>query len=48
MTGAYRMSQRMVETFCADVFRIPICAGQVCASEAEIAAATDPVVQELR
>jgi transposase len=48
MVGAYRMSKRMVEAFCADVFRIPICAGQVCASEAETAAATDPVVTALR
>jgi transposase len=48
MTGAYRMSKRMVEAFCADVFSIPICAGQVCASEAETAAATDPVVEEVR
>jgi transposase len=48
MTGAYRMSKRMVETFCADVLGAPICAGQVCASEAETAATIDPVVQELR
>jgi transposase len=48
MTGAYRMSKRMVETFCIDVLGVPVCAGQVCASEAETAAATDPVVQELR
>jgi len=48
MTGAYRMSKRMVQTFCADVLGVPVCAGQVCASEAETAAATEPVVQELR
>jgi len=48
MTGAYRMSKRMVEAFCADVFSIPICAGQVCALEAETAVATDSVVEELR
>ena len=48
MTGAYRMSKRMVETFCADVLGVPVCAGQVCACEAQTAAATDPVVQELR
>ncbi len=48
MTGAYRMSKRMAQTFCADVFGVPVCAGQVCASEAETAAATDAVVQELR
>ncbi len=48
MTGAYRMSKRMVQTFCADVLGVPVCAGQVCASEADTAAATDPVVRELR
>jgi transposase len=48
MTGAYRMSKRMVETFCADVLGVPISAGQVCASEAQTAAATDAVVGELR
>jgi transposase len=48
MTGAYRMSKRMAQTFCADVLGVPICAGQVCASEAATAAATDAVVQELR
>jgi transposase len=48
MTGAYRMSKRMVEIFCADVFGTPLCAGQVCAVEAEMAVATDAVVSELR
>jgi transposase len=48
MTGAYRMSKRMVQTFCGDVLGVPVCAGQVCASEAETAAATDSVVKELR
>jgi transposase len=38
----------MAQTFCADVFGVPVCAGQVCASEAETAAATDTVVRELR
>lgn len=48
MAGAYRMSKRMVQAFCADVLGVPVCAGQVCASEAETAAATEAVVQELR
>src|SRR5262249_22084446 len=48
MTGAYRMSKRMVQTFCADVLGVPVCAGQVCALEAATAAATEPVVQKLR
>ena len=47
MTGAYRMSKRMAETFCADVLGVPVCAGQICASEAATAPATEPVVQEL-
>ena len=42
------MSKRMAETFCADVLGVPVCAGQICASEAATAAATEPVVQELR
>jgi transposase len=48
MTGAYRMSKRMAQAFGADVLGVPVCAGQVCASEAETAAATQPVAQELR
>jgi transposase len=48
ITGAYRMSKRMMATFCADVLGVPVCAGQVCASEAETAAATEPVVNQLR
>src|SRR5262249_59915830 len=48
MTGAYLMSKRMVQPFCADVLGVPLCAGPVCASEAETAAATEPVVRELR
>jgi transposase len=37
MVGAYRMSKRVVQTFCADVLGVPVCAGQVCACEAETA-----------
>src|SRR5262249_24819098 len=48
VTGAYRMSKRMVQTFCADVLGVPVCAGQVCASEAATVAATEPVTQELK
>src|SRR5262249_61597027 len=48
MTGAYRMSKRMVQPFCADVLGVPVCAGQVCASEAATVAATEPVTQELK
>ncbi len=38
----------MVQTFCTDVLGVPVCAGQVCASEAATAAATETVVRELR
>jgi transposase len=48
MTGAYRMSKRMAQTFCADILGVPVCAGQVCASEVETTAATEAAVLELR
>src|SRR5262245_14720349 len=48
LTGAYRLSKRLVGELCIDVLGVPISAGQVCALEAETAAATDAVVQELR
>lgn len=48
MTGAYRLSKRMVQAFCDDVFGTPVCIGQVCALEAATAAATEPVVAALR
>lgn len=47
MTGAYRMSKRMVQTFCADVLGVPVSVGQVCASEALTASATGAAVEEL-
>jgi hypothetical protein len=48
MTGAYRMSKRMVQTFCADVLGVPVCAGRALASEAQTAASRDAVVKEAR
>jgi len=48
LTGAYRLSKHLVEGLCDDLLGIPISAGQVCAMEAETAAATEPVVKELR
>jgi len=48
LTGAYRLSKRLVERLCDDLLSVPISAGQVCAMEAETAAATEPVVKELR
>jgi transposase len=48
LTGAYRLSKRQVESLCADLLGVPLSAGQVCAVEAEVVAATAPVVSELR
>jgi transposase len=48
LTGAYRLSKRQVEGLCADLLGVPLSAGQVCAVEAEVVAATAPVVTELR
>jgi transposase len=48
LTGAYRLSKRQVESVCAEVLGVPLCAGQVCALEADAVAATAPVVAELR
>jgi len=48
LTGAYRLSKRQVESLCADLLGVPLSAGQVCAVEAEVVAATAPVVTELR
>jgi transposase len=48
LTGAYRLSKRQVEGLCADLLGAPLSAGQVCAVEAEVVAATAPVVTELR
>jgi transposase len=48
LAGAYRLSKQMIETLCADVLTVPICAGQVCALEADTADATEAVVAPLR
>jgi transposase len=48
LTGAYRLSKRHVEELCADLFGVPVSAGQVCALEQQTAAALAPVVAELR
>ena len=42
LTGAYRLSKRQVEGLCADLLGTPVSAGQVCAVEADTAAATAP------
>jgi transposase len=48
LAGAYRLSKRMIQTLCGDLFGIPICPGQVCALQQETTKATDLVVAELR
>lgn len=48
LSGAYRLSKRMIETLCADLLGVPIGAGQVCQLEARTAGATEPVVAPLR
>ena len=47
-SGGYRLSKRHIERLCEDVFRVPICPGQVCALEQQTAATLAPVVAELR
>jgi transposase len=47
LTGAYRLSKAKVAHLLADLFAIPICAGQVCAIEAEVGQQLKPVVDEL-
>jgi|SRR5579871_100370 len=48
LTGAYRLSKDQAETLCADLFRIPICAGTICQLEQQTTQALAPVVTELR
>lgn len=48
LTGAYRLSKDQTETLCADLFRVPICAGTICQLEQQTTAALTPVVEQLR
>lgn len=48
LTGAYRLSKRQVETLLGDLFHTPVCAGQICAVEQQVADALQPIVEELR
>lgn len=48
LTGAYRLSKDQAETLCADLFRVPLCAGTICALEQQTTAALAPVVADLR
>jgi transposase len=47
-SGAYRMSKRMVASFCTEVLGVPMAVGEVCHIEQTIAAALEPPVQEAR
>jgi transposase len=47
LTGAYRLSKSKAARWLTDLFAIPLCAGQVCATEAEVGKQLQPVVDEL-
>lgn len=47
-SGAYRMSKRMVASFCTEVLGVPLALGEICQVEQTIATALDPPVQEVR
>jgi len=47
-SGAYRMSKRMVASFCTEVLGVPLALGEVCQVEQTVAAALGPPVQEAR
>ncbi len=47
LTGAYRLSKAKAARLLTDLFAIPLCAGQVCATEAEVGRHLRPVVDEL-
>jgi transposase len=46
--GAYRMSKRMVATFCTDVVGVPLALGEVCQVAEWVTTALEPPVQEAR
>jgi transposase len=48
LTGAYRLSKRLVETLLDDLFGIPVSAAEVCALEQQTSQILTPVVEELR
>jgi transposase len=47
LTGAYRLSKSKAARLLADLFSLTLCAGQVCAIEAEVGQGLRPVVDEL-
>ena len=48
LSGGFRMSKRMIETFCRDVLRHPFSLGEICRLEQETAEALDEPVAEAR
>lgn len=48
LSGGYRMSKRMIETFCADVLGVRLSLGEICRLEQDTAAALDAPVAEAR
>jgi transposase len=47
LTGAYRLSKAKAARLLTDLLAIPLCAGQVCATEAEVGQGLRPVVDKL-
>jgi transposase len=47
LTGAYGLSKSKAARLLTDLFTIPLCTGQVCATEAEVGRQLKPVVEEL-
>ena len=45
-TGGYRMSKRMVASFCREVLGITLCAGEICQIEQTVTQAVTPAVEE--
>jgi transposase len=48
LTGGYRLSKRQVQTMLADLFGVPLSAGEVCALEQQTSQILAPVVEELQ
>ena len=47
-SGAYRMSKRMVASFCTEVLGVPVALGEICHMEQTVAHAVEQPVQEAR
>jgi transposase len=45
-SGAYRMSKRMVASFCQEVLGVPLAVGEVCRIEQRVTQAVTPAVEE--